>query len=207
MKNLEEEIELDEEQNEYSPPIFNSKNKKIEKNINISDVKVNKFQKTPPPNSQNFAKNYYQPSLNNKYNISKNENNSLKLQNQNQNIQYIPSKKDISNIQNISLNRNKKDNIKIEVQQEKDDIEYNEHKSNENQNNIPQKEEENINQKKSIYSSYFGDSNNNYYEIKGIREQKKEENEEEEEIEEENENEENENENINDINEKIKEKK
>ena len=67
MKNLEEEIELDEEQNDYSPPIFNPKNKKIEKNINISDEKINKFQKTPPPNSQNFAKNYYQPSQNNKY--------------------------------------------------------------------------------------------------------------------------------------------
>ena len=185
-ENLEEEIELEEEQNEYTSPIFDSKNKKIENKIIISDTKINKFQNTPPSTTQNFIANYYKASQNNKY-INKND--PLQLQNQNQDIQYIPPIK-----QEINSN---KDNIKIEIQPE-EDIEYNEEESN---GGKAYKDLDNNNQKKPKYNSYFGDSNNNYYEIKGISEKNKDENEEEEEIEEELEEVENEN-----ITEKIKQK-
>ena len=128
MKNLEEEIELDDdneinEVNEYKPP-----NENINNN-NITNNNINKYQRTPPSNTQNYLKNYYisNNSSNNNKNISKNI--SFKPQNQNNNIEYISSK----------IN----------------------------------KEKENNNNKNPKYGSYFGDSNNNYYEIKGISEKKR----------------------------------
>ena len=202
MKNLEEELEIDDnEQNEYVPPrqLFDNKNKKVESNKNKEKINfnINKYQRTPPSTSQNYLNNYYQPP---KMPVQKSQSpkdNQRNINNINKNKNYVPQKitlqtqkpKDIKIIPK-KTNLNKKNvNIKIEDNQE---VESNEEEPENKQIN---KENDNSN-KKPKYGSYFGDSNNNYYEVKGISEKKKEENEEEEE---ENDEEFEENENINKI--------
>ena len=137
-ENLEEELEMedDNEQNEYIPPkqIFEKKNKnnethKINENINNN---INKYQRTPPATTQNYLKNYYEPSIsskpnqqeNNKKELNINKNKkyipqtvSLQPQYQNQEIKYIP-------IQNNNIINND-NNKKIEEYQE-EEIENNE---------------------------------------------------------------------------------
>ena len=185
MKNLEEEIELDDgdEQNEYVPPeqIFKNKNKK-EEIKKINNYIINKSERTPPSNNQNYQKNYYEPKSDPEY--QKNYKKDVKVINEN--MKYIP--------QTVSLNSQPKAQVKKYILIPKNII----NNKNENNNliiqqnqNLERKEEEHLQQKneneeeheskKSKYSSYFGDSNNNYYEIKGISEKKKEEEEEEEE--------------------------
>ena len=202
MKNLEEELEIDDnEQNEYVPPrqLFDNKNKKVESNKNKEKINfnINKYQRTPPSTSQNYLNNYYQPP---KMPVQKSQSpkdNQRNINNINKNKNYVPQKitlqtqkpKDIKIITKKTNLNKKKENIKIEDNQE---VESNEEEPENKQIN---KENDNSN-KKPKYGSYFGDSNNNYYEVKGISEKKKEENEEEEE---ENDEEFEENENINKI--------
>ena len=202
MKNLEEELEIDDnDQNEYVPPrqLFDNTNKGAENNKNKEKInfKINKYQRTPPSTSQNYLNNYYQQP---KIQVQKSEfpkDNQRNINNINKNKNYVPQKitlqtqkpKDIKIVPR-KTNLNKKDeNIKIENHQE---VESNEEEPENKQIN---KEEDSSN-KKPKYGSYFGDSNNNYYEVKGISEKKREENEEEEE---ENDEEFDENENINKI--------
>ena len=189
MKNLEEELEIDDnEQNEYVPPrqLFDNKNKKTENNKDkVKDkinINLNKYQRTPPSTSQNYLNNYYQRSQ-----LPQQKSptyNPINLNNIKKKANYIPQKISIQSLKQnemkiipkkTNLNKNNQ-NIKIEDQQEEDS---NDGEPDNKQMN-KKEEEDNINQKPK-YGSYFGDSNNNYYEVKGMSAKKKEENEEEEE--------------------------
>ena len=92
-----------------------------------------------------------------------------------------------------------KSNEKEEKEKEKEKTNENEEKEKENIEEF-QNSEENNTLRKSKYSSYFGDTNNNYYEIKGYSGSKENEpDNDEEEEENENDNDDNENENNNKI--------
>ena len=211
MKNLEEEIELgdDNEQGDYIPSkqllIIKDRNQNP-KSLNI----INKNIKTQSSFLQNYIKNNYEPissiykinqqqsqnntnnNINSSYNNITNRSNKytfkinsnpLQLQHKNLELQYIPKS---YNINYLGNNKNKdpkiNPNIRIEYQHREECLQNNKENEDQKHKLVPEikKDEENIS-KKSKYSSYFGDSNNNYYEIKGISEEKKEENEDEKE--------------------------
>ena len=238
MKNLEEEIEIEDEQDqiEYVPPKqlfkinqkskensnnygylsqknnYNNNKENKEKNkigINNQPSKNNNTNYTyhessqiKNPKKKNFItihkfkseeenKNANKNTISNK-NINSNANNNIR-QTKEQKINIIQNKNKIENQYQQYIPRNQKvqkneNNKQYEFQQSHTEVEFiNNHNEDNNGNEYIEyhQDKDNNNLRQSKYGSYFGDSNNNYYEIKGSSSGKnQEENEEEEENEE-----------------------
>ena len=211
MKNLEEEIEIEDEQDqiEYVPPkqLFKINQKPNGYNYNNNNKERNSYNQPSKNNNTNY--NYHESSqiknpkkknfvtIHKFKNEEENKNVNTNINNNNirktieQKINIIQNKNKIENQyqqyiprnQKIQKNENKK---QYEFQQSHTEVEFIKNKNEDNnENEYIEYQEKDNNLRKSKYGSYFGDSNNNYYEIKGSSSGKnQEENEEEEENEE-----------------------
>ena len=222
MKNLEEELEIDDdEQIEYIPQNISIKTKyknignkysydfnkssKQKEDINNGSKKTLIIQKNkelkninPKNNHKNreidkIGKNINSDFITNKYKEKKIEIQYIPQSIQQNSIIEIQSNKKYENnkivkqnirnhqqkLNEVQKNLEEKQPNKIETQQleeiqkkeenNDEDIHNMQENINEEKFNSQEEKDENNNLKKSKYSSYFGDFNNNYYEIKGVR--------------------------------------
>ena len=233
IKNNQEKYKTEETKKNNPPQYTNDikPTKNYYTSINTSKNQKEKENKNPNTNinkSQEYKqKQQYIPQHIQQKPILVPQKKDQKIQTKPQN-QIVPQKQYQQNIQIQPQNRPQKEQqMKIsekkeiqiqqpqqqkleEVHQIEDYIEEEDHNIQDNENeeeneNIEDNQKyENNNLKKSKYSSYFGDFNNNYYEIKGVSASgEKNEDEEENEGEEENENNEKEKENENESPQKI----
>lgn len=203
MKNLEEEIEIEDDQDqvEYIPPkqLFkiNQKPTRNEANNNYGYILSQKNKQNKSIDNVGEYKYYQPPKNNNKYNFKQNSKitnpksksfiTMQKIRNENENEKQHMNQRTFQTQNQIQNSIPK--NQQYDYQESHQEVEYIEEEDhniidndsrNEYDENMNKNEDNNL--KKSKYGSYFGDSNNNYYEVKGVSSEKnKEENENEEE--------------------------